>query len=99
MSEWSYQEIASDLAAKIADGTYRVDSHLPTGPELAEGYGVVRGTVQRALAELGRDGVIKTFPGGRTGALVLRLPEPRPDLADIARRLERLEKHVFGDDG
>jgi DNA-binding GntR family transcriptional regulator len=97
MSPRSYQEIASHLAARIISGKYPVGSHLPTGPMLAEQYGVVRGTVQRALAELARDGVIKTIPGGRIGALVLRLPASRPDIDDLAARIERLERHVFGD--
>lgn len=97
MSEWSHDEIASDLIARIVSGETPPGRHLPAGPILVKRYGVSPGTVQSALNTLKREGVIKTFPGGRKGALVLKVPEPAPDLADISRRLERLERRVFGE--
>jgi len=100
------QQITSDLRERISVGEYPPGSHLPTRPELAARYKVNIGTVARALDALRAEGVIETVQGTRSGPLVLRPPEPQPGMAevlatleDIIARLERLERHVFGEHG
>ncbi|MGO8961562.1 MAG: GntR family transcriptional regulator [Streptosporangiaceae bacterium] len=96
MSVPKYQRIASNLRARIGRGEYPPGSTLPTQQELAEAYSAAQNTVKSALAVLRGEGLIETAQGV-AGAEVLRTPGPAP--LTITQRLERLERHVFGEDG
>ena len=89
------QQIARDLRERIGSGEYPPGSHLPVRPELAERYHVHIGTIQHALDLLKGEGLIEPTPGGREGALVLKAPGARS--LTVTERLERLERHVFGE--
>ena len=58
---WS--QIANALAREIREGVYPHDTRLPTEAQLAEGYGVNRHTVRRALEELAKARIIRTEHG------------------------------------
>jgi GntR family transcriptional regulator len=58
-----YGEVAEDLVRRIETNEFAADGRLPTEMALAQGYGVNRLTVRRALSELARDGVIRTEHG------------------------------------
>jgi GntR family transcriptional regulator len=60
-----YQKLADDIREAIAAGTYPANTRLPSESELAERYGVSRGTVRQAFAALRADGVIASRRGAR----------------------------------
>lgn len=64
-----YQKIASDLQAKIANGTYPVSSQLPTEHELMARLKVSRSTVIAALEHLQSIGLVYRRP--RSGTRVI----------------------------
>ena len=68
-----YRELATELQAAIDAGTYPPGSRLPSESEVAQAYGVARGTVRQAFAVLAADGLIST----RKGARRMVLPQPR----------------------
>jgi GntR family transcriptional regulator len=60
-----YRKVAEDIKSAIAAGTYPPGSLLPSEAELAERYGLSRGTVRQAFAALRADGVIASRRGAR----------------------------------
>jgi GntR family transcriptional regulator len=60
-----YRQVADDLRAAIAAGSYEPGTRLPSESELAERYSVSRGTVRQAFAALRADGVIASRRGAR----------------------------------
>ncbi|MFI9548504.1 winged helix-turn-helix domain-containing protein [Streptomyces sp. NPDC052016] len=58
-----FHRVAEDLRSRIADGTYRLNSFLPSQRDLAEEFGVSRDTVQRAMRELASEGWIESRQG------------------------------------
>jgi GntR family transcriptional regulator len=60
-----YQKLADDIREAITAGTYPPNTRLPSESELAERYGVSRGTVRQAFAALRADGVIASRRGAR----------------------------------
>ena len=58
--EYIWRQLADDLSARIAEGTYPLGSALPTEDELAREYALARTTVRRALAVLRRRKLIKS---------------------------------------
>ena len=60
-----YRKVAEDIKAAIAGGEYRPNTRLPSEAELAQRYGVSRGTVRQAFAALRADGVIASRRGAR----------------------------------
>ena len=72
--EYVWQQLANDLSARIADGTYPLGSPLPPEDELASEYAVARTTVRRALAELRKRKLIKALHGHKNA--VVAMPEP-----------------------
>jgi DNA-binding GntR family transcriptional regulator len=69
-----WRQVANDISARIADGTYPLGSALPAEHELASEYEVARMTVRRALGELRKRKLIKTRRGN--GSLVIAMPMP-----------------------
>jgi GntR family transcriptional regulator len=64
-----HQQLAEDLLAQIADGTFAVGDRLPTEEQLCANYGLARGTVRRALGRLDELGLISRRP--RAGTTVI----------------------------
>jgi GntR family transcriptional regulator len=60
-----YQKVAEDIKAAIAAGEYPAAAKLPSESELAQRYGVSRGTIRQAFAALRADGVIASRRGAR----------------------------------
>ena len=60
-----YRKVADDIKAAISAGAYGAGTRLPSESELAEQYGVSRGTVRQAFAALRADGVIASRRGAR----------------------------------
>jgi GntR family transcriptional regulator len=60
-----YQKVAEDIKAAIASGEYPASAKLPSENELAQRYGVSRGTIRQAFAALRADGVIASRRGAR----------------------------------
>ncbi|AXG54070.1 GntR family transcriptional regulator [Streptomyces lincolnensis] len=88
----SPQEIADTLRDRIRAGDLRAGDRLPTQAELAEEFGVERGTVRQALRALQEDGLLSNVSKGsppriaeppRTG----RAEEPQPTMVGLAPRL------------
>lgn len=60
------RQIAAQLRGRIASGALPPGERLPSIPALAEGYGVARQTVQRAIDQLRVEGLVLTKPGSGT---------------------------------
>ncbi|SEN89901.1 GntR family transcriptional regulator [Nonomuraea pusilla] len=68
MIEWRlnaprWVQIAEVLKARIADGTYPVDSPLPSEHQLVQEFGVARGTARKVLVRLREEGVAYSVRG------------------------------------
>ena len=61
-----YEAISSDIRKKIQDGTFPVNSQLPTEPELGEQYRVSRITVKKAIDQLVSEGLVIKKRGSGT---------------------------------
>jgi GntR family transcriptional regulator len=68
-----YQQVAEEVRAAVVTGVYPPGSRLPSESDLAEAFGVARGTVRQALAVLASEGLVST----RKGARRLVLDQPR----------------------
>ncbi|GAA3378271.1 GntR family transcriptional regulator [Streptomyces sannanensis] len=60
-----YRQLAADLRKAIASGDYESGGRLPSEEELAQQYGVSRGTVRQALAVLRANGLVTSRRGSR----------------------------------
>ncbi|WP_412126325.1 GntR family transcriptional regulator [Streptomyces subrutilus] len=58
-----YREIMADLQRQIREGVLPAGARLPSEAELAETYGVARGTVRRAVRELEAAGYVRAQQG------------------------------------
>ena len=76
--EYVWRQLANDLSARIADGTYLLGSPLPAEQELASEYAVARTTVRRALAELRKRKLINNLYGLRNAVVAMPGPEGLP---------------------
>ncbi|GAA3172348.1 GntR family transcriptional regulator [Nonomuraea roseoviolacea] len=80
MIEWRlnaprWVQIAEILKARIADGTYPVDSPLPSEHQLVQEFGVARGTARKVLVRLREEGVAYAVRGLGT---FVAAPKPKP---------------------
>lgn len=71
-SDRLYRDLARNLIAEIAAGTYPVGTRLPAERELAAQYNVSRPTVREAIIALEVQGLVEVRIG--SGAYVLRVP-------------------------
>ncbi|MFI0742690.1 GntR family transcriptional regulator [Streptomyces sp. NPDC021100] len=99
-----FERIAQDVRDQVRLGQLMPGDKLQSTRELATKYGVAAGTVQRAFAELRRDGVIYSHTGrgsfirenalaalaDPTAQAIRRLEE---QVADLVARLERVEQN------
>lgn len=60
-----YRTLANELAAAISNGAYGAATKLPSEAALAKQYGVSRGTVRQAMAQLRARGTITSRRGTR----------------------------------
>jgi GntR family transcriptional regulator len=90
-----YRRIAEDLLARIEKGDYPPGSRLPTKAELMEQYQVAVNTVERAIEELRKAGIVETAQGA--GMFVRELPSALTSAigeAGTANRLEEMESEI-----
>ncbi|MFH8467359.1 GntR family transcriptional regulator [Streptomyces sp. NPDC017991] len=86
----SPQEIADILRDRIRAGDLRTGDRLPTQAELAEEFGVERGTVRQALRALQDDGLLSNVSKGSPPRIAEVTPtrdEPQPTMVGLAPRL------------
>ncbi|AVH57974.1 MULTISPECIES: GntR family transcriptional regulator [Streptomyces] len=86
----SPQEIADVLRERIRVGDLRAGDRLPTQAELAEEFGVERGTVRQALRALQSDGLLSNVSKGSPPRIADVSPvrdEPQPTMVGLAPRL------------
>ncbi|MGW2696212.1 GntR family transcriptional regulator [Streptomyces sp. NPDC001296] len=86
----SPQEIADALRARIRAGDLKAGDRLPTQAELAEEFGVERGTVRQALRALQEDGLLSNVTKGSPPRVAEPAPvrdEPQPTMVGLAPRL------------
>ncbi len=84
------QEIADILRERIRAGELKAGDRLPTQAELAEEFGVERGTVRQALRALQEDGLLSNVSKGSPPRIAEPAPareEPRPTTVGLAPRL------------
>ncbi|MER6364441.1 GntR family transcriptional regulator [Kitasatospora sp. NPDC001527] len=90
-----YQQLAQALLTQIRNEEFKPGDRLPSTAQLAATHGMATGTVQRALADLRRRGVIYSQAG--RGSFV---SSPEQELAkersvaDLAQELDELRKRV-----
>ncbi|WP_027108631.1 GntR family transcriptional regulator [Lacticigenium naphthae] len=70
-----YKQIKKDLKGKISDGTFPLNSKIPSESELKEEYGVSRHTIRQAISELVNDGYLLKRQGAGTFVNEKRNPD------------------------
>ncbi|MEU8019961.1 GntR family transcriptional regulator [Micromonospora parva] len=60
---YRYEQIADDLAERIASGEFQPGSKLPSRRELIDHYGVTKPVIDRAMQVLRIKGMTETLPG------------------------------------
>lgn len=86
----SPQEIADILRERIRVGDLKAGDRLPTQAELADEFGVERGTVRQALRALQDDGLLSNVSKGsppRIADVPAARDEPQPTMVGLAPRL------------
>lgn len=86
----SPHEIADILRERIRVGELKAGDRLPTQAELAEEFGVERGTVRQALRVLQEDGLLTNVSKGSPPRIALPAPTrgaPQPTMVSLAPRL------------
>ena len=78
-----YEQVRTQVASQVADGTLPAGTRLPTVRQLAADLGLAVNTVARAYRELEADGVIVTE--GRRGTFVRSVTAATPSaVRDLA---------------
>lgn len=90
-----YQQVAADIARKIAGDVLKPGERLSSVRALAEEYGTTSATVQRALGVLAEEGWVKRVPNV---GLFVRDPEDpsesAPTMGDVMAVLDEIQKAV-----
>lgn len=92
-SRAKYLQIADDLRAKISDGTYPLDSALPSTSHLMSTYDVSITVARAAVKELQNEGLVAGQPG--KAVYVRREPEPAdpsPEYTEIMGQIQALRE-------
>lgn len=76
------QEIADILRERINSGDLKAGDRLPTQAELADEFGVERGTVRQALRALQEDGLLSNVSKGSPPRIA---EPPAPALGSLSR--------------
>lgn len=64
--DYVWRQIADDIRADIESGALPERAKLPSGPELAEIYGVANATIANAISALRDEGVVVVLRGRGT---------------------------------
>lgn len=72
MGDYSYQELAEFIRARLRDGLYPVGTTLPKQDDLAEFFDVNVNTIRRVVEILEQEGLVKAVQG--KGTVVCALP-------------------------
>ncbi|GGO67072.1 GntR family transcriptional regulator [Nonomuraea cavernae] len=84
----TYAVLAGDLRRRITTGEYPPGGMIPSETALMEAYGVARGTVRQALAELEREGLVVSHMGrGRRVQGQAADAKPATRYEDVANQL------------
>ena len=67
-----YEQVAEDLAARIAAGEHKVGERLPSERDLAQSFGVSRPTIREAVIALELDGLVDVKMGSGVYVLAKR---------------------------
>ncbi|MER6532372.1 FadR/GntR family transcriptional regulator [Streptomyces sp. 900105755] len=85
------QEIADTLRQRIRSGDLKAGDRLPTQAELAEAFGVERGTVRQAVRALQDDGYLVDVGKGSPPRIAEQRPvaldEPQPTMVGLGPRM------------
>lgn len=90
-----YRQVSDDLRAQITSGAIPVDGRIPSKAELQKTHGVALNTVDRALEELRREGLIRSEQGA--GTFVIRKPgepESSPEFLQLVGQIRHLAARV-----
>src|SRR5436190_22011827 len=87
-----YEQIASDLTARIRSGEYPAGKLLPTLTQLGEQYAVSHITVRHAVRLLVDQRLLRTVPGKGTFAI----SEPRREARAVEHRVGVLLPNIRG---
>lgn len=68
-----YQQIAAILIRRIADGTYPINSRIPSQTQICEEFSVARPTAISAVQLLTEQGLVRASVG--KGTYVVKQPE------------------------
>ena len=91
-----YQLIADDLRERIARGEYGPGDQIPTKANLMEQWNVALNTVDRAVDELRKAGLLETFQGVGTFVRSQSETESEEDqLSDLRERVAHLETQMM----
>lgn len=83
-AEFPHRQIAAQIRERIRRGDWSAGERLPSIPAIAQGFGVAKQTVQRAIDQLRVEGLLITKPGSGTYVRGTR------------RRLNRLSRGRYG---
>jgi DNA-binding GntR family transcriptional regulator len=87
-----YAQIADDLRSAVTSGRLKTGDKLPSRSKLAQQYGVATATVNRAVEQLVREGVVAAW---NRGTFVRRIPadtdaEQSPEYSQIMSELDAI---------
>jgi DNA-binding GntR family transcriptional regulator len=86
-----YLDLADDLRAKIANGTYTIGAELPSTSQLMQKYGVSVTVVRAAVRELRHEGLVLGQPGKAVYVQAEPSPSsPTPEYTEIMDQLRAL---------
>jgi GntR family transcriptional regulator len=91
-----HEEIAEELRRAIDREEYTVGSRLPTQTDLADRYGVSRGTVRQAIAALTSEGLIGSRQGARRVVLASRRSQTFGELRSFAQWARAMGREATG---
>jgi DNA-binding GntR family transcriptional regulator len=89
-----YRQIAADLRARMESGEYPPDSRLPSKNEMMDRYGVALATVNRAIDELRKLGLVETIHGVGTFARKPAEPGPSEEYREMAAQIRLLGERM-----
>lgn len=91
----AYTALAADIRALIGSGEYPPGAMIPSESALMDAYGVARGTVRQALAELEREGLLvsEMGRGRRVQGQAAESAQPSTRYEDVANQLRAAIKN------
>jgi GntR family transcriptional regulator len=88
-----YERIAAALRARITAGEWEIGNPIPTIAQLAGEYRAAGNTVERAIAELRKEGLVQSTQG--SGIYVMRRDRlPSGEFVELMKRLDGMAEEV-----